>query len=225
VEKDEKVYVEWLEKAVSQNNPIAMELLGHWLESKKDYEREISCYLSAVELGWVSSVPRLVKMLFEGIGCEKDMRQAAIWGARVNAGEMWQILYSALFDFMEGKTECLGCNLDQLCYSLGYGLFWFIEWSMEVEKESRDFGDGCRDYYCSCLELQQESIFTFLLCWNRTVGVKGPGKIIGKMVWEGRENNLIKVFGKPEDLRWRIFEKRKVFCYSLLFHLFWLVIF
>jgi hypothetical protein len=46
--------------------------------------------------------------------------------------------------------------------------------------------------------MQQNSIFTFLLFWNRSTGaVKGPGQIIGNMVWEQREENLVKSF----DLR------------------------
>jgi hypothetical protein len=46
--------------------------------------------------------------------------------------------------------------------------------------------------------MQQKSIFTFLLCWNRsTGGVKGPGQIIGHIVWEEREDTLVKAF----DLR------------------------
>jgi hypothetical protein len=39
---------------------------------------------------------------------------------------------------------------------------------------------------------KNQSIFTFLLCWNRNVGVKGPGQMIAKMAWEQREENLVK---------------------------------
>jgi hypothetical protein len=58
----------------------------------------------------------------------------------------------------------------------------------------KDFGRHCLDFYCSCVELQQKSILMFLLCWNQTTGVKGPGQMIGKMVWEGRQDNLVKEF-------------------------------
>jgi hypothetical protein len=60
------------------------------------------------------------------------------------------------------------------------------------EGEENAFPDLCLDYYCFCVELQQKSIFTFLLCWNQTVGVKDVGVLIGKMVWAGREDNLLK---------------------------------
>jgi hypothetical protein len=56
------------------------------------------------------------------------------------------------------------------------------------------FGNQCIDYYCSCVELQQKSIFTFLWFWNRTTGVKGPGQMIAQMVWQQREDNLVKMF-------------------------------
>jgi hypothetical protein len=64
--------------------------------------------------------------------------------------------------------------------------------------EIQDFGDRCLDYYCSCVELQQKSIFTFLLCWNRATGVKGPGQMIAEMVWEGREDNFLKPFNEAD---------------------------
>ena len=58
-------------------------------------------------------------------------------------------------------------------------------------------GLRCLDCYCSCAERQQDSICTFLLSWNRTIGVKDVGAMIGKLVWEGREENLLKSFRKP----------------------------
>ena len=65
----------------------------------------------------------------------------------------------------------------------------------EQDGLDQGFGHRCLDYYCSCVELQQKSIFTFLLHWNRTTGgVKGPGQLIAQMVWEGREENLVKTF-------------------------------
>jgi hypothetical protein len=56
------------------------------------------------------------------------------------------------------------------------------------------FGNRCLDFYCSCVALQQKSIFMFLWYWNRTTGVKGPGQMIAQMVWEGREDKLVKGF-------------------------------
>jgi hypothetical protein len=80
---------------------------------------------------------------------------------------------------------------------LGWVLFWYQygtrHWKRQHD-EKNAFGNRCLDYYCSCVELQQKSIFTFLLCWNRTTGVKGPGQMIAQMVWEQREDNLLETF-------------------------------
>jgi hypothetical protein len=103
----------------------------------------------------------------------------------------------------------LDCDFNQLCYTFGWGLYWYQYGSEDWNKqgdENRVFGNRCLDYYCSCVELQHKSIFTFLLCWNRTTGgVKGPGQMIGKIVWEEREDNLVKTFkesaGKEPEMK------------------------
>jgi hypothetical protein len=78
-------------------------------------------------------------------------------------------------------------------------MFWYQyeseKWWKHQSGENKAFGNRCLDYYCSCVELQQKSIFTFLFGWNRaTAGVKGPGQMIAQMVWEGREDNVVKMF-------------------------------
>jgi hypothetical protein len=104
--------------------------------------------------------------------------------------------------FEEETFEKFDCDFNQLCYALGWGLYWYqyrsTEWN-ERSDEEKAFGSHCLDYYCSCVELQQKSIFTFLLCWNQTTGVKGPGQIIGQMVWEEREDNLLIPFEESEE--------------------------
>jgi hypothetical protein len=80
---------------------------------------------------------------------------------------------------------------------MGWGLYWHRygtkSWHI-LSKEIKAFEEQCLDYYCSCVELQRKSIFTFLWCWNRTTGVKGPGQMIAQKVWEEREDNLVKLF-------------------------------
>jgi hypothetical protein len=107
------------------------------------------------------------------------------------------VLTTARISLEERTTEQMTCDFDQLCYSLGWGLYWYLygsEYWNEQGDENQVFGNRCLDYYCSCVELQQKSIFTFLLCWNRTTGVKGPGQMIAQMVWKGREDNLVAPF-------------------------------
>jgi hypothetical protein len=201
VEEDEEVYLEWLQKAAIQNNPEAMHLLGEWFRNEgNDKEKALSFYRAAAKLGWKSSMECLARMLRSGRGCVKDLRQAAIWSAIGNTdrgfGERasWGLLRQAKWDLRGGSRQKLDYDFDQLCYALGWGLYWY-QYKEDDDDQShdllKDFAKRCLNYYCSCVELQQESIFTFLLFWIRTTGVKEPGKIIGKMVWEQRKENLI----------------------------------
>jgi hypothetical protein len=205
VEQDEKVYVEWLEKAGNQNNPWAMKRLGDWFHGEGgDKQKAVSYYGRGAELGWNSSMSRLADMLREGEGCEKDLRQAAIWSAKGDySSKFWDILKTTGVAFKDETTEKLDCDFDQLCYSLGWGLYWYQyetgRWKSR-SVEAQIWGNRCLDYYCSCDEMQQKSIFTFLLCWNQTTrGVKGPGQMIAQMVWEGRVDNLLKRFRSPRE--------------------------
>jgi hypothetical protein len=199
VELDEKVYVEWLEKAANQNNPLAMYWLGDWFrfEGGSDKEKAVSYFRGASELGWKYSMGCLARMLREGEGCAKDLRQTAIWSAKVDYYVFWDVLGAAKRALERGTTEELDCDFNQLCYSLGWGLYWYQygieDWNHQSD-EKKAFGNRCLDFYCSCVELQQESIFTFLLFWNRTTeGVKGPGQMIAQVVWDGREEILVKL--------------------------------
>jgi hypothetical protein len=196
VEEDKKVSLEWLEKAANQNNPYAMDWLGYWFRHITwDKEKAVSYYRAATELGWKESMESLAIMLRDGEECEKDLRQAVIWGAKGHSNVLWYQLGDAKRALEGRATEDLEYNFNQLCYSLGWGLYWYEYGSEKWNKQRSEvkvFGNRCLDYYCSCVELQQESIFTFLLCWNRATGVKGPGQMIAQMVWDGREGNLVK---------------------------------
>jgi hypothetical protein len=140
----------------------------------------------------------LANMLRNGVGCEKDLRQAAIWSAKVPSFAFLNLLGDPRRALESGATEDLGCDFNQLCYSIGWGLYWYLYdsdgWNRRGDK-AKAFGNCCIDYYCSCVELQRKSIFSFLLWWKRTTaGVKGPGQMIAQMVWEEREDNLVKTF-------------------------------
>jgi hypothetical protein len=203
VEKDQKVYLGWLEKAANQNNPYAMQLLGDWFRQEgSDKEKAVSYYRTSAELGWENSMDLLARMLRDGEGCAKDLRQAVIWSAKCSDSYVfWQLLEGARRAFESGATDDLDCDFNQLCYSLGWGLYWYLyedeEWSKWQSDKNKVFGNRCLDLYCSCVELLQKSIFTFLLCWNRTTGVKGPGQMIAQMIWSGREEKLVKTFEEP----------------------------
>jgi hypothetical protein len=195
VEEDKKVYVEWLEKAANQNNPIALGWLGYWCQCEEDEKKALGYYRASAELGWKDSMQRLAVIFRNGEGCEKDLRQAAIWSAKADSDLFWNTLWTARVALKGETTEDLDCDFDLLCYSLGWGLYWYRHDSEKWnDDEQKAFDNRCLDYYCSCVELQQKSIFTFLLCWNQTAGVNDVGVLIAKEVWEEREDNLLKGF-------------------------------
>jgi hypothetical protein len=201
VGKDRRAFVEWLEKAANQNNPLAMQELGERFRYEGDKEKAVSYFRTAAALGWKMSIFRLAEMLRDGSGCVKDSRQAVIWGAKVDYYVSWDPLEDARQSLGSGMTEDLDCDFNQLCYALGWGVYWYQyetgRWKNQSD-EKKAFGSRCLDFYCSCVELQQKSIITFLLFWNRTTGgIKGPGQMIAQMVWEGREDNLVKAFEQP----------------------------
>jgi hypothetical protein len=204
VEQDEKVFLEWLEKAANQNNPMAMDWLGRWFRHGRgnDNKKAVSYFRAAAQLGWKNSMGFLAVLLRYGEECARDLRQAVIWCARGDSYVFWDLLEEARRALESGTTEYLDCDFNQLCYSLGRGLYWhqYETWGWKTESdESKAFGERCLDFYCSCVELQQKSIFTFLLCWNRTTGgVKGPGQMIAEMVWERRAENLVKTFEQSD---------------------------
>jgi hypothetical protein len=113
------------------------------------------------------------------------------------AGRAGFSVYDTFREFFLSKLELeTAQQSDELCYALGWGLYWYM-----FDPDDPDFDDDYAmadsyvDYYCSCIELQQKSIWTFLWCWNQTVGVKDIGCMIAKMVWDGRADNLVKKFG------------------------------
>jgi TPR repeat protein len=157
VEKDQKVFVEWLEKAANQNNPMAMDWLGYWFrwEEGDDKEKAVSYCRAGAELGWKRSMDSLARMLRDGEGCEKDLRQAVIWSAKGDSNVFWNPLADPKGALGSGATESLGCDFNQLCYSLGWGLYWYQygseDWNEQDDKE-QVFGNRCLEFYCSCVE-------------------------------------------------------------------------
>jgi hypothetical protein len=196
VEEDEKVYVEWLEKAANQNNPWAMDWLGNWFRwYAGDKEKAVPYFQAGAELGSKYSAGCFADMLRNGEGCEKDLRQAAIWSAKAESTYFWDLLGRVRGALDSDETEFSGCDLNRLCYALGWGSYWYVQ-TIEGSIPAQDvvFADSCLDYYCSCVEMQQKSIFTFLLCWKKLGLLKDVGRMIAKTVWEDREDNLLKTF-------------------------------
>jgi hypothetical protein len=200
VEQDTKVYLEWLEKAAHQKNPMAMDWLGDWFLQKGENNNAVAQYLVSAELGWRYSMCSLSSVLKPRKEFSKDWRQAIIWSVKSGYLDVfWEVLGDARRALEREMMEGFDCDFNQVCYSLGWGLFWYIygteQWS-ERNDEEKVFGNNALDFYCSCVELQQESICSFLLFWNRSVGVKDVGVVIGKMVWDGKGDHLVTTWRK-----------------------------
>jgi hypothetical protein len=196
VARDTDVCLEWLEKAANQNNPMAMDRLGDWFLTR-ERERAAYYFLGGAELGWKNSMIWVSQLLKDGTGCKQDLRQAVVWSTKGNLYSYvyWKILEEAKAEVETGRGGNFDCSLNQLCFTLGWAMYWYKYGSMDRKD---DFANRCMNYYCSCIESQQKSIFTFLLFWNRSTGVKQVGKIMGQWVWKEREDNLVKSFGQSE---------------------------
>jgi hypothetical protein len=198
VEQDDEMFLEWTEKAANQNNPVALCVLATWFnedEEGSDKEKVFSLYRAAADLGWKLSMNFLA-----ALGGERDLRQAVIWLAKGSSEDFWNVAEGVRKVVESDQTKELDGDFNQIFYTLGWGLYWYQygskEWN-ERTNEEKAFDNRCLDYYCSCVELQQKSIFTFLLCWNLTTGIKGPGQMIAQMVWEQREDNVVEPFEEP----------------------------
>jgi hypothetical protein len=190
VEEDKNRYLEWLEKAANQNNPEAMDRLGDFFRGEvNDTQTSVSYYRAAAELGSWYSAGCLARMFFFGKRCKKDLRQAAKWSAKTTTASLfWKIIG----DGSSGLFEKEDLDSDRLCYALGWGSYWYVQRiGSSISSQALSFANRCLDYYCSCVELQQKSIFTFLLCWKQMGLLKDVGRMIAMMVWEEREDNLV----------------------------------
>lgn len=173
-----------------QNNPEALYWLGYCHESE-NILNIVTFYLASAEMGWKASMDSLARIyLGELKGLEEaDYIKAVRWSSQGESFYFWYLLKIANND---SKYILLKTQSNLLMMELGKGLYWYMYdtngWKEQKLKE-RDFGQKCMDYYCENINLQQQSIFLFLHVWNKTTGgVKDPGRIIGKMVWDARYN-------------------------------------
>jgi hypothetical protein len=190
-----------LERAASQNNPWAMDLLGDWFRSEtggKDYDKAKLYYETAASLGWRPSFISRMDMSDLGQGGERNLTEAILWAARGECDGFWRLSQECICALQNHTTADLECDFNLLALHLGSGAYWFMygneRWCLQPAKV-REFSERCLDYYCTTIDLQQKAILVFLWFWQKEVGgLKEIGEIIGKMVWEGRENCLIKAF-------------------------------
>jgi hypothetical protein len=112
--------------------------------------------------------------------------QAIEWAAKCSEECFWNTM-----PFVPDRLD-VNLHFNRFSYVAGRALYWHI-YDPETWDEA-DFDLTQLEYYCACVELQQKSIFTFLLCWNQITGIKGPGTIVAKMVWETRADHPIEAY-------------------------------
>jgi TPR repeat protein len=196
VPASEEHYLRWLQTAAAMGNPFALFWLGYWHSTERvgqHLHRTWLYHQQAAALGFKSSMRCLAQMARLGEGCAEDPVQAVQWAAR----GLFDPLFFSLLTQTRQELATGKSNMDRMCQALGWGLYWYLykeyRWN-NASAQEQEFGNQCLDYYCANAELQQESIWTFLLCWNRAMTVKEVGVMIAKLVWEGREENLVKSF-------------------------------
>jgi len=201
VEKDEKIFVLLLEKAVAQNNPEAMYNLGKWYNSQEGGEqcqKALLYYQAAATLGWKSGATSVAERLYTVQGNGEDLIQAIRWGSAGDGDYFWSLVWDAFRAFQNKRVRgYLPSSFDLFAMELGKALYWntYSHWTRQEKKSLQEFGVNCLDYYCTMMDIQQEVIMLFLLFWNEKTRVKTVGKMIGNFVWEGRYEVLIKKFG------------------------------
>jgi TPR repeat protein len=191
VVKSEKVYVEWLEKAANQNSTRAMAALAYFHEKNGNLKVMWEFLMAAAELGNLQSMARIGSGYERGVGKPADLCEAMRWYFKGNKETR---AYRIVREILEGKMEICGGNVDRFCYCLGAGLFWHGHGMPMYNRqplETTAVLEQALEYYCLNVDLQQESLLTFLMFWNRRSNVKQVGSIIAKMVWNEREDKLI----------------------------------
>jgi hypothetical protein len=202
VQQDEKMYLALVEKAAGARNPRALCWLGWWFKRNLHIHpnpQVIVHHQAAAELGWRRSMERLAEEYMFGESCAKDLALAVRWAAKGRSGLFWDLLECARVALEEGETKQVEYNFDQFCFTIGWGLYWYmydtVWWKDELDESDKEFGGRCLGYYCDNIEQQQKALVSFLLCWNETVGIKELGVVIAKMVWERRrEEDLLQPF-------------------------------
>jgi hypothetical protein len=129
------------------------------------------------------------------------LEEAVQWVAKGQSDWFWFWLKDVRKQEEEKEEAAVD---DRLCFWLGWGLYWYgyqtSQWKAAGAPDQA-FGERCLEYYVQLAELQQKSLFLFLVFWNRATGVKEVGKMIGQMAWAGRTDRLIKKFKRPEELK------------------------
>ena len=93
VERNRDKAVKWYQRAIEQDNPLAMFLLGQMYEtdvqSDRDYRRAAKLYMRAADKGHAAAQARLAQLYELGLGVPQDFAAAATWYTA--AAKQWKL--------------------------------------------------------------------------------------------------------------------------------------
>jgi hypothetical protein len=180
-------YQESVKEAIDLRNPKAMRMRGSDQLYAKMYEEAHKDYLASAKLGWRAAMDGLMMVHRDGLLGDVDFAQALWWCGRAkkeyNFNQLVERIRSA---YLKGQIDADKKN--EVFCRLGEAMYWQFERPLAYKGrflEENALMAKCLEFYLECVDLECRSIYTFLLCWNLlTRGVKGPGQIIAKMVYE-----------------------------------------
>jgi hypothetical protein len=181
-------YDESLKEAIDLHNPRAIRIRGSENLYAKMYEEAHKDYLAGAKLGWRAAMDGLVMIHRDGLlGGKVDFAQAVWWCGRAKKEYNFnQLVERIRIAYL--KREIAVDKKNEVFCRLGEAMYWQFERPLAYKGrrlEDNALMAKCLEFYLECVDLQCSAIYTFLLCWNLlTRGVKGPGQIIGKMVYE-----------------------------------------
>ena len=147
------------------NHPRAWMMLGQYLEST-DY------LLRAVNQGCTYSAKLLVCNHTNIIDC----LFISEWIEKISSFK--NELFEKCVDYIVANQHF---DLDDFVYMhMGKGLYWYDYPTAPITL--------FYNYYCENIDIQQESLYLFLLIWKTFFGSKDVGTLIAKYVWKDRYN-------------------------------------
>jgi hypothetical protein len=212
--EDTARYVELLERAAKEGNSEALFWLADfYFDEHRNYSKAMHYHRLGAASGCRWSMRMLAEMYRDGQGVAIDLKQAVFWSGKGDGYLFWELQVQCQEMWEHNRVEEAGCDFDQLLYKIGQALYWRQYETDCWERQSikiASFGERCLSLFCGCVDLQQQALWMFLMSWNQTVGVKEMGVMIAKLVWQGREDNLIKDFETVVQQEQEVVKRLKV---------------
>jgi hypothetical protein len=141
------------------------------------FDKSCENYLLAVEKGWKSAIHAIgTSYYFSPV--ERLPLLCQLGGEELNK-------FVSEMHFVQTSGEHYE-DIDEICFHIGYS---FYRHQMEVSIDNDAdiaFAVSCFEYFCACIELLRRAVVAAMLSWKKVTGIRGPGSLIGKKIWDGR---------------------------------------